>query len=92
MADGDLLTPIVPDDRQHNSFKSLVGEPRHAPACDLLRQVWAAFPNPDDHFIREFQTHGFDARVWELVLFCIGHRAVGHRRILGVPASRGVNG
>jgi hypothetical protein len=30
--------------------------------------------------------------VWELVLFCIGHRAVGHRRILGVPASRGVNG
>ena len=26
MADGDLLTPVVPDDQQHNSFKSLVGE------------------------------------------------------------------
>jgi hypothetical protein len=72
MADGDLLTPVVAHDQQHTSFKSLVGEPRHAPACDLLRQVWAAFPNPDDHFIREFQTHGFDARVWELALFCVG--------------------
>jgi hypothetical protein len=73
MADGDLLTPIVHEDAQHQSFKSLIAESRHAPARDLLRDVWAAFPNPDNHFIREFQTAGFDARVWELVLFSMGH-------------------
>lgn len=27
MADGDLLTPVVANDQQHNSFKSLVGDP-----------------------------------------------------------------
>ena len=52
---------------------SLILEPRRAPARDLLRDVWAAFPNPDNHFIREFQTAGFDARVWELVLISAGH-------------------
>ena len=39
MADGDLLTPVVPDDEQHQSFKSLILEPRHAPARDLLREL-----------------------------------------------------
>ena len=73
MADGDLLAPIVPDDQQHQSFRAVLASPRHAPARDLLRKVWAAFPNPDNHFIQEFQTHGFDARVWELALFSVGH-------------------
>jgi len=73
MADGDLLTPVVSDEAQHQSFKNLSLEPRRAPARDLLRDVWAAFPNPDNHVIREFQTAGFDARVWELVLFSVGH-------------------
>jgi len=73
MADGDLLAPVVSDTEQHDSFKTLIHEPRHAPACDLLREVWGAFPNPDHHFIREFQTQGFNARVWELALFSIGH-------------------
>ena len=73
MADGDLLAPIVPDDQQHRSFRSLIQGPGYGPARDLLRDVWAAFPNPDDNFVREFQTKGFDARVWELALFAVGH-------------------
>lgn len=43
MADGDLLIPVVSEDAQHQSFKNLILEPRHAPARDLLRDVWAAF-------------------------------------------------
>ena len=70
----DLLTPLpdIPDDKQHWAFKLLIAEEKYAPARDMLREVWAAFPNPDDHFIREFQTAGFDARVWELVLAAVG--------------------
>ena len=70
----DLLTPLpdIPYDKQHWAFKLLIAEEKYAPARDMLREVWAAFPNPDDHFIREFQTAGFDARVWELVLAAVG--------------------
>ena len=70
----DLLTPLpdVPDHKLHWAFKLLVVEDKYAPARDMLRKVWAEFPNPDDHFIREFQTAGFDARVWELVLAAVG--------------------
>jgi hypothetical protein len=73
MADGDLLSEVVPSDDQHLSFKILISESRFEAAREKLREVWAAFPNPDDHFVREFQTAGFDARVWELVLFAGGY-------------------
>jgi hypothetical protein len=73
MADGDLLAPVVADDQQHPSFRALIAQPVYEAARDKLREVWAAMPNPDDHFIREFQTLGFDARVWELVVFAVGH-------------------
>ena len=70
----DLLTPLpaVAEDKLHWAFKLLIAEEKYAPARDKLREVWAAFPNPDVHFIREFQTAGFDARVWELVLAAVG--------------------
>ena len=70
----DLLAPLptVAEDKLHWAFKLLIAEEKYAPARDKLREVWAAFPNPDVHFIREFQTAGFDARVWELVLAAVG--------------------
>ncbi len=39
----------------------------------MLRRIWDAFPNPDPHFVREFQTAHFDARLWELYVFAVGH-------------------
>ena len=70
----DLLAPLpsVTEDRQHWAFRRLVEADKYAPARDMLRDVWATFPNPDPHFIREFQTKGFDARIWELVLGAVG--------------------
>ena len=70
----DLLTPLpgLADDERHWAFNRLIAEARYAPARDKLREVWARFPNPDSHFIREFQTRGFDARIWELVLAAAG--------------------
>ena len=71
----DLLTPLpdIPEDQQHWAFRLLIAAEKYAPARDMLRQVWAVFPSPDRHFIREFQTAGFDARVWELVLTAVGY-------------------
>ena len=69
----DLLTPVVPSKDLHAYFQALLSEVRFAPARDMLRTIWAAYPNPDKHFIREFQTTHFDARLWELYIFALGH-------------------
>jgi hypothetical protein len=73
MADTDLLTPVAPEEKWHPYFKALLTRRGLAPACDKLREVWAAFPNPDNHFELEFQTTHLDARIWELYIFAVGH-------------------
>ena len=72
--EADLLTPLsdLAESRRHWAFDRLITVGKYAPARDKLREVWSAFPNPDSHFIREFQTAGFDARIWELVLAAVG--------------------
>ena len=47
--------------------------PRGSPAHVTLRVRLGVPSLRSRHFIREFQTAGFDARVWELVLFSVGH-------------------
>lgn len=69
---GDLLTPVVPQEKLHRSFELLLTQLHNEPARDLLSALWTVFPNPDDHFIREFQTTHFDARLWELYVFAVG--------------------
>jgi hypothetical protein len=68
----DLLTPVVGETALHPYFKALTTAAGHAPARDMLREVFAQFPNPDGNFVRDFQTAGFDARIWELYLFAVG--------------------
>lgn len=73
MAETDLLKPIVAQEKWHPYFKLLISKPALASARDMIREVWRAFPNPDDHFEREFQTMGLDARIWELCVFAVCH-------------------
>ena len=73
MADGDLFAPILPSSELHRSFRILATSRHHEPARDMLREVWQALPHPDRNFIREFQTAHFDARIWELYVFAVGH-------------------
>lgn len=40
-----------------------------------MEEVWQDFEDKDGHFVREFQTAGFDARVFELYLFAYFSRS-----------------
>ena len=73
MAEGDLLSPVVPENELNPNVRHLIERRGHAPHRDMLRALWAAFPNPDGGFIREFQTDHFDRRMWELYVFAVGH-------------------
>ena len=68
----DLFTPGVPESKLNEKFKTIATAPGSAPARHLLQQFFSLLPRPDGNFIRDFQTTGFDARIWELFLFAFG--------------------
>lgn len=65
----DLFTPIVPLEQTHPLFRHIRQGPGHEAARQLMNLVFAQFRDVDGSFVREFQTGGFSARVFELALF-----------------------
>ena len=66
----DFFAPVVPDRRQHQNFTILLND-RHSPARDLIRELMHHFADVDGNFVEQFQSTGFDARLWELYLFAL---------------------
>ena len=52
----------------------------HAPTRDAMQAVFDGMDNPDGNFVKDFQTTGFDARVWELYLYAWGTLS-GHYQV-----------
>jgi hypothetical protein len=72
-AAGKLLIPVVPEEQQHKYFRHVLNSCSHGPSRESLSATYDAVPSPDPHFVREFQTAHFDARIWELYLFAYFH-------------------
>jgi len=68
-APNEILVPIVEEVKLHPYFKVLINEPRFEAARNLIKEVLYSYVDPDGHYIKEFQTQGFDARIWELFLY-----------------------
>lgn len=67
----DFFTPVVADERLHPSFRMLACDPRYSPARELIAAMMRYHEDADGNFIEQFQTTGFDARLWELYLFAL---------------------
>lgn len=65
----DLFSPVVENEKLHHSFQAMLRFPVWLPAISIIREMMRNFVDIDGHFVREFQTYGFDARVWELYLY-----------------------
>lgn len=67
----DLLSPItdVPKDNLHPYFIQLIEVAGREPARRVIREIAPWLYPPDNHFIREFQCHQFDQRLWEIYLW-----------------------
>jgi hypothetical protein len=50
-------------------FKVLYSTITHRPALYTVGEIYFALDRPDENFVQDFQTEGFDARIWELYLF-----------------------
>ncbi len=65
----DIFVPTLPEEKLHHSFRSMLKFRSWDPAIAIIREMMRNFVDIDGNFIREFQTHGFDARTWELYLY-----------------------
>lgn len=62
----DLFTPVVPEQKLHPNFRSMLADPQEFARTELRR--WAkGFPDRDGKFVIEFQK-SYNSCFWELSL------------------------
>jgi hypothetical protein len=64
-----LFETAIPREKQHPFFVHLNNDDSYIPARKLINNIMPYFVDIDGNFIEQFQTTGFDSRVWELYLF-----------------------
>jgi hypothetical protein len=67
----DFFEPIVPPERQHKVFATLIASRGYSPARALIGELMHHFEDVDGNFVQQFQSDGFDARIWELYIFAL---------------------
>ena len=64
----DPFRLVVPEDRVHPGFRNLREGVAHSPAKAAVREAIAQFDDVDGNFLEQFQSGGFNTRLWELYL------------------------
>lgn len=64
----DLFSIIVPDNKIHPFFRRLTEEPSFSCAKGIIGEMMPHYTDIDGNFVEQFQSVGFDARIWELYL------------------------
>jgi hypothetical protein len=65
----NIFQNIVEEEKLNRKFKSLKSQREFNPAKLLIESIAEEMNDKDKTFIRDFQTTGFDARIWEMFLF-----------------------
>lgn len=67
----DFFTPIGKDEMLNPGFAKLISQRGLSSVRALLAEMMHYFEDADGNFVQDFQTGGFDARVWELYLYAL---------------------
>lgn len=68
----DIFAPVVPENRQHKNYKVLLSQ-GHSPAREVIQELCFCFKDKDGNFREQFQSNGFNARLFELYMFAFLH-------------------
>jgi hypothetical protein len=66
----NFFKPVVPNEKLNHVFREVSIRRKH-PGRDLLSEMMNWYEDVDGNFVEQFQTTGFDARVWELYLYAV---------------------
>lgn len=65
----NLFKAVMPEATLHRNFKIVRDEKiGYYPARTVINELFHSHPQIDADFVQQFQTKGFDARIWELYL------------------------
>ncbi|MFD0928970.1 hypothetical protein ACFQ1T_04175 [Methylophilus glucosoxydans] len=67
----DFFNPVVTLEKLHPHFSLLNSSEGYSPAKELIIPMMRWYEDVDGNFIEQFQSNGFDARMWELYLFAM---------------------
>lgn len=65
----DFFTHVVAKEKLNSDFARVSTWERFSPAVDLMKPMMRWYEDADGNFVEQFQTTGFDTRLWELYLF-----------------------
>lgn len=65
----DFFTPIVGDEKINADFATIATLEGYSPAVEIIKPMMRWYEDADGNFVEQFQTTGFDTRLWELYLF-----------------------
>jgi len=65
----DLFKDVVPEDKQHPYYKLLKYNKVWASAKKYISNIMCSYSDIDGNFVEQFQSEGFEQRLWELYLF-----------------------
>ena len=65
----DLFTPIVAHEKLHPYFVALSSDSVFFPARSIISGLMPHYADVGGNFVEQFQSTGFDARLWELYLY-----------------------
>ncbi len=66
---------VVKNAKALHPFFSSLNMPQHSPAKEVVREIAYVFKDKDGNFIEQFQTAGFNARLFELYIFAYLHES-----------------
>jgi hypothetical protein len=81
----DFFTPVRPLDRLNPDFVTLSTNEGYSPARGVIEPMMRWYEDADGNFVEQFQTAGYDARIWELYLFAALGEA-GYKLDRSLPA------
>lgn len=91
----DFFHARVPTTKQHPSFRLVAEGKGHHAARELIEVLMRWYEDRDGNFIEQFQTTGFDARIWELYLWAT-FTSLGYKVTMPNPSpdflARGLDG
>jgi hypothetical protein len=67
----DFFAFAHPPEKLHPSFVQLADLEGYSPAHGVIEPMMRWYEDADGNFVEQFQTTGFDARIWELYLFAM---------------------
>lgn len=65
----DFFSLVVAEEKLHPTFRHLQTSDAHSQSRELIAAMMRYHEDVDGNFVQQFQTTGFDARLWELYLF-----------------------